>query len=294
MGEYVSTTAQDTGTGRTGEKAGPPPENGAGGLSGSAAPPPENGAAGLPGNAAPPPENGAGGLSGSAAGLPAYRGEDATAPASTPTPTPTTDGFPAARLPGRRAHALGVCALVVATLGFGVPLWGEIRARVHDRVGDVSDGAIGIGTGIAWSTSALANIVTLGVLGALMGVLGTLALRHLPLRLLLPGERQPRQPGGFTDFTTFTDFTALRRAYTLGWIAFVLAKLVCWSLARLVTGGSLAWAVPSVTHLDAWLPLLSCALLLTGRAVGASWPRAAAVAAVLTTLYATALWSLPS
>lgn len=211
-------------------------------------------------------------------GLPAYRGDGADEPA-------TAEGAPPARLPSRRAHALGVCALAVATLCFGVPLWGEIRERVLERVGPVSDGAIGIGTGIAWTTSALANIVTLGVLGVLVGVLGALAVRHLPLPATLPGERRPLPTGTFTD---------LRRAFTLGWIAFVLVKLAAWTLARLATGGSTAWAVPSVTHLDAWLPLLPCALLLTGRAVGASWPRAAAVAAGITGLYVIALWALPS
>ncbi|GLW50550.1 hypothetical protein Stsp02_62110 [Streptomyces sp. NBRC 14336] len=208
------------------------------------------------------------------AGLPAYLGDETGEVGEPAAPKAT-------RLPGRRAHALGVCALVLATLGFGIPLSGEIRERVRDRVGPVSDGAIDIGTAIAWCTTALANIVTLGVLGVLVGVLGALALRHLPL----PGERRPRFPGEFTD---------LRRAFTLGWIAFVLTKLTGWTLARLATGGSTAWAVPSVTHLDAWLPLLPCALLLTGRVVGASWPRAAAVAAGITALYATALWSLPS
>ncbi|MFF8599086.1 hypothetical protein ACF065_15340 [Streptomyces sp. NPDC015232] len=209
-------------------------------------------------------------------GLPSYRGDDATAPG-----LGTRGG--AARLPGRRLHALGACALVLATLGFGVPLWGEIRERVLDRVGPVSDGAIGIGTGIAWTTSALANIVTLGVLGVLVGVLGALAVRHLPLPP--NGERRPRPTAAFTD---------LRRAFTLGWIGFVLAKLTGWTLTRLLTGGSTAWAVPSVTHLDAWLPLLPCALLLTGRAVGASWPRAATVAVGITALYALALGLLPS
>ncbi|SBT90106.1 hypothetical protein GA0115233_101558 [Streptomyces sp. DI166] len=212
-----------------------------------------------------------------ASGLPAYRADE---PAESAEPA-ATGGSPAGRLPGRRLHALGVCALVLATLGFGIPLGGEIRARVKERVGPVSDGAIDVGTGIAWSTTALANIVTLGVLGVLVGVLGAIGLRHLPL----PGERQPRLPG---------DFTALRRAFTLGWIAFVLTKLTCWTLTRLATGGSTAWAVPSVTHLDAWLPLLPCTLLVTGRVIGASRPRAAAVAAGITTLYATALWSLPS
>ncbi|MFI9001686.1 hypothetical protein [Streptomyces sp. NPDC053541] len=217
-------------------------------------------------------------------GLPGYRGDDDTAPG-------LGTGGGAARLPGRRLHALGVCALVLATLGFGVPLWGEIRERVLDRVGPVSDGAVGIGTGIAWTTSALANIVTLGVLGVLVGVLGALAVRHLPLPLPLPlspsrnGERRPRPTAEFTE---------LRRAFTLGWIGFVLAKLTGWTLARLVTGGSTAWAVPSVTQLDAWLPLLPCALLLTGRAIGASWPRAATVAVGITALYALALGLLPS
>ncbi|MFF2214908.1 hypothetical protein [Streptomyces antibioticus] len=217
---------------------------------------------------------------GGRAGLPAYQGDGDGEPAT---------GFPEGRLPGRlpgrRVHALGVCALVAATLGFGVPLWGEIRERVLDRVAPMSDGAIGIGTGIAWSTSALANIVTLGVLGALVGVLGALAVRHLPL----PGEGLgTRRPGSAGEFT------GLRRAFTLGWIAFVLVKLTGWTLARLATGGSTAWAVPSVTHLDLWLPLLPCALLLTGRAVGASWPRAAAVAGGITALYAIALGTLPS
>ncbi|XIE79400.1 hypothetical protein AB6O49_17970 [Streptomyces sp. SBR177] len=221
---------------------------------------------------------------GSPDGLPGYRGDDATAPG-----LGTGTGTGTARFPGRRLHALGVCALVLATLGFGVPLWGEIRERVLDRVGPVSDGAVGIGTGIAWTTSALANIVTLGVLGVLVGVLGALAVRHLPLPVSLSpsrnGERRPRPTAEFTE---------LRRAFTLGWIGFVLAKLTGWTLARLVTGGSTAWAVPSVTHLDAWLPLLPCALLLTGRAVGASWPCAATAAVGVTALYALALGLLPS
>ncbi|RSS32581.1 hypothetical protein EF906_33640 [Streptomyces sp. WAC08241] len=160
-------------------------------------------------------------------------------------------------------------------------MWDEIRTRVLERVDHAPDGAIGIGTGIAWTTTALANVVTLGVLGVLVGVLGAIGLRHLPL----PGDRKPLLPA---------DFTTLRRAYTLGWIAFVLAKLTCWTLFRLAADESTAWAVPSVTHLDAWLPLLPCALLLTGRAAGAALPRAAAVAAGVTVLYATALWSLPS
>ncbi|MGA4841574.1 hypothetical protein [Streptomyces sp. G45] len=182
---------------------------------------------------------------------------------------------------GRRGRALGIVALVLGTVAFSVPLWGEIRERVVERVDDAPEGAIGIGTAIAWCTSVLSNIVTLGVLAAVVGVLGALAARHLPLPAAWGTDR-------------FADFTTLRRAFTLGWIAFVLAKLACWSVAHLVTGGSMARAVPSVTHFDGWLPLLPCALLLAGRAAGAAWVRAAAVAASVTAVYAMTLALLPS
>ncbi|MFD9907204.1 hypothetical protein [Streptomyces sp. NPDC059063] len=219
---------------------------------------------------------GTAGATGTASGLPAYQSEesDATAPAA-------DAAGPGARLLGRRGRALGVVALVLATIGFSVPLWGEIRERVVDRVDDAPDGAIGIGTAIAWCTSVLSNIVTLGVLAAVVGVLGAVAARHLPLPAAWGTDR-------------FADFTALRRAFVLGWIAFVLAKLTCWSLGRIALGESMSRAVPSVTHLDAWLPLLPCALLLAGRAAGTTWARAACVAAAVTAVYATALGLLPS
>ncbi|WP_172387492.1 hypothetical protein [Streptomyces sp. MNP-20] len=212
------------------------------------------------------------------AGLPAFEDD---APGAAPAPPPARGSF-GRRLLTRRGHALGVSALVVATAGFSVPLWGEIHDQVVERVDSASEGAIGIGTSIAWCTSLLANVLTLGLLGVLVGALGAVAARHLPL----PGT--PRIADGSGDFTR------LRRAFTLGWVAFVLAKLTAWTVAGLALGHDVSRAVPTVTHLDAWLPLLPCALLLAGRAAGAAWPRAAAVAAAVTAGYATALGLLPS
>ncbi|MGH4032831.1 hypothetical protein ACQB60_28295 [Actinomycetota bacterium Odt1-20B] len=193
-------------------------------------------------------------------------------------------GGRAARLLGRRGHALGVGALVAATVGFGVPLWSELRARVLERVEDAPDGAIGIGTAVAWCTSVLANIVTLGVLGFALGALGAVALR---LRFGGDGGPAPEAAGS-------GGFTRVRRAFTLGWIAFVLAKLTGWTLVRLALGDGISRAVPSVTLLDGWLVLLPCALAAAGRIAGAGWPRAAAAAAGVTAVYATALLLLPS
>ncbi|WP_030687443.1 hypothetical protein [Streptomyces sp. NRRL B-1347] len=222
-----------------------------------------------------------------AAGLPAY-GDDA--PDGLGAAAAPASGARAGSAPGsfgqglltRRGHALGVSALIVATAGFSVPLWGEIHDKVVERVDTASEGAIGIGTSIAWCTSLLANVLTLGLLGVLVGALGAVATRHLPL----PGDVQG---AGGAD-----DFTRLRRAFTLGWAAFVLAKLTAWTAAGLALGHDVSRAVPTVTHLDAWLPLLPCALLLAARAAGSAWPRAAATAAAVTAAYATALWLLPS
>ncbi|MFI8927953.1 hypothetical protein ACIG3E_09800 [Streptomyces sp. NPDC053474] len=212
------------------------------------------------------------------AGLPAFEDD---APGATPAP-PAARGPFGQRLLTRRGHALGVSALVVATAAFSVPLWGEIHDKVVERVDSASEGAIGIGTSIAWCTSLLANVLTLGLLGVLVGALGAVATRHLP------------PPGALPTADESGDFTRLRRAFTLGWVAFVLAKLTVWTVAGLALGHDVSRAVPTVTHLDAWLPLLPCALLLAGRATGAAWPRAAAVAAAVTAVYATALGLLPS
>ncbi|MEI5103277.1 hypothetical protein RB200_38055 [Streptomyces sp. PmtG] len=225
------------------------------------------------------------------AGLPAY--EDGALDTLETPDAPGTPGDGAAAGPGafgqglltRRGHALGVSALVVATAGFSVPLWGEIRDRVTERLDSASEGAIGIGASIAWCTSLLANVLTLGLLGVLVGALGAVATRHLPL---------PGAAGNAGNAGNAADFTRVRRAFTLGWVAFVLAKLTAWTAAGLALGHGVARAVPTVTHLDGWLLLLPCALLLAGRAAGSAWPRAAAVAAAVTAAYATALWLLPS
>ncbi|GHG93293.1 hypothetical protein [Streptomyces lanatus] len=186
-------------------------------------------------------------------------------------------------LTSRRGHAFGIAVLVLATAAFSVPLWDVIRAQVEERVGGAPDGAIGVGAAIAWCTGLLANVLTLGLLGVLVGALGAVAARHLPL----PGSAV--RPTARPD-----DFTRVRRAFTLGWAAFVLAKLIAWTVAGLALGRDVARAVPAVTHLDGWLLLLPAVLLCAGRAVGYAWPRAAAVAVAVTAAYATALWLTPS
>ncbi|MBB5106469.1 hypothetical protein [Streptomyces spectabilis] len=217
------------------------------------------------------------------AGLPAYEDDAPGAPDAPGTPEAPDGGAGfGQRLVTRRGHALGVSALVVATAAFSVPLWGEIHDRVVERLDTASEGAVGIGTSIAWCTSLLANVLTLGLLGVLVGALGAVATRHLPL------------PGALNTATEPGDFTRPRRAFTLGWVAFVLAKLTVWTAAGLALGHDVSRAVPTVTHLDAYLPLLPCALLLAARAAGSAWPRAAATAAAVTAVYATALWLLPS
>ncbi|GGU31489.1 hypothetical protein [Streptomyces violascens] len=186
-------------------------------------------------------------------------------------------GGPSDRLPTRRAHALGIALLLLCTAAFCVPLWGEIRARLQVRLPDAPNGAVGIGTAIGWSTATLANLVTIGVLGVLFGVLGALALRW-------------RTPGRATF-----DFTGARRTFTLAWGLYVLAKLAGQGILAFFEGAQLADAVPALMRPDAWLALLFGALLWAARALaGATWPRALATAGILTVLYAGTLVLLPS
>ncbi|MFC4955473.1 hypothetical protein ACFPFX_04085 [Streptomyces mauvecolor] len=207
-----------------------------------------------------------------AARLPVYVGDFGRAPAM-----PSAAGGPSDRLPTRRAHALGIALLLLCTAVFCVPLWDEIRARLQVRLPDAPDGAVGIGTAIGWSTATLANLVTIGVLGVLFGVLGALALRW-------------RTP----DPATF-DFTGVRRTFTLAWGLYVLAKLAGQGILAFFGRAQLADAVPALTRTDAWLPLLFGALLWAARALaGAAWPRALATAGALTVLYAGTLLLLPS
>ncbi|WP_438292980.1 hypothetical protein [Streptomyces sp. HUAS TT7] len=190
---------------------------------------------------------------------------------------PPTAGGPTGRLPTRRAHALGVALLLLCTAAFCIPLWDEIRARLQVRLPDAPDGAVGIGTAIGWSTATLANLVTIGVLGVLFGVLGALALRW-------------RTP----DPATF-DFTGVRRTFTIAWGLYVLAKLAGQGILAAFGWAQLATAVPALTRPDGWLPLLFGALLWAARSfAGAAWPRALAMAGALTALYTGTLLLLPS
>lgn len=224
-------------------------------------------------------------LSSHTAELPSYPGDmnrvgghaDASAPGAPGAPGAPAIGGPAFRPVTRRAHALGTALLLLCTAAFCVPLWGEIRARLHLRLPDAPEGALGIGTAIGWSTATLANLVTVGVLGVLFGVLGALALRH-------------RTTGATPD-----DFTGARRAYTAAWGGYVLAKLTGQGILALFGSARLAAAVPSLTSADAGLALLFAALVGAGRMLlGATWARALSVAGGLTALYTATFLLLPA
>ncbi|MEV0317360.1 hypothetical protein ACIBKX_22890 [Streptomyces sp. NPDC050658] len=178
------------------------------------------------------------------------------------------------RLLGRRGHALSVAALLVVTVLFTVPVWGEIRVRIVERMPDAESGAVGIGTAIGWSTAALANMATVGVLGVVFGVVGAVAMRWARPAA---APAAPASPAAFVR---------ARRAFTVGWALFVAGKFTGWSLVCVLTGGRLADAAASLTRPDPWLVLLFGALLWSGRsALGAAWPRACAVAAAMTAVF---------
>ncbi|MCP3819416.1 hypothetical protein NLX86_15265 [Streptomyces sp. A3M-1-3] len=183
-------------------------------------------------------------------------------------------GFPPMRV-NRRGHALGITALLLCTAAASLPLWSRIRSQIQVRLPEAPEGAVEIGTAIGWSTAALANMATVGVLGVILGVVGALVVR-------------------WTAPTS--DFTRARRTFTVAWVAFVLVKLAGWSLVMpLLLRGEAADAVPALTRPDPWLLVLFAALLGAGRSVAdVAWPRAVAVAASLTALYAGTLLLLPA
>ncbi|MFJ4091780.1 hypothetical protein ACIPYS_09370 [Kitasatospora sp. NPDC089913] len=148
---------------------------------------------------------------------------------------------PKAWLLSRRGHVWTVVVLLALVTVMCVPVWGPLRAQVAERLPDTSAEAVTLGAAVGWTALTIGNLATVGVLMALISVVGAGLVRWV---------------GGSGDFAR------ARRGFALGWVAFVVLRAGGWLLLPGPADGEAAAAVPSVVRADAgvllMLPLAVC------------------------------------